>query len=152
MIRLFRKLPKSEHTSSFDHKDKIVVGFYEDVVLRGRTIRAKIDSGASTSSIDAGLADFLGLGPVFGSTTVVSSHGRGIRPLLKEDIEIGGRKFNASFTIARRHNLRYPLLIGKNILRKGFLIDPTKKLKKKKIKIIKNTKDLHNIENFGVIS
>jgi hypothetical protein len=149
MIKLFKKLSKPKHTPSYG--DRTVVGFYEDVVLRGRIIRAKVDSGASTSSIDAGLADFLGLGPVHGSTTVISSHGRGVRPLLKADIEIGGRKLNAEFNIARRHNLRYPLLIGKNILRKGFVIDSAKKLKKRKISIIKNTKEFRNIENFGEI-
>jgi hypothetical protein len=123
---------------------RVIVGFYEDVLIEGNLVRAKIDTGASSSSIDVVLADMLGLGPVVSRTTIVSSHGRGVRPVVKADIEINGKKLNASFNIALRRHLRYPLLIGKNILRKGFIIDPKKRLKKQGNKIIKNSKDLHD--------
>mgnify|MGYP001559238157 CR=1 FL=1 len=145
MIKVFRKLVKKKKSPDSSVK-KRVVGFYEDVLVNGLLIRAKIDTGASRSSIDSGLADFLGLGPVLGSKAVISSHGRGIRPIVKAHVVIAGKKLNASFNMASRHNLRYPLLIGKNILRKGFIIDSAKRLKKQKQKIIKNTRDLHYIE------
>ena len=32
------------------------------------------------------------------------------------------------FTIANRTHMRYQILIGRNVLRRGFLIDPNKKL------------------------
>jgi len=124
-------------------KEGIIVGFYEDVLIEGKLVRAKIDTGASTSSIDGVLAKMLGLGPVVSRTTIVSSHGRGVRPVVKADVVINGKKLNAKFNIASRRHLRYPVLIGKNILRRGFIIDPKKRLKKQRNKMIKNSKELH---------
>ena len=146
MIMAIRRLVKKKKSSKLKEREKKIVGFYEDVFVNGALVRAKVDTGASRSSIDSGLADFLGLGPVLGNKTVVSSHGRGMRPIVKAHVVMAGRKLNASFNIVARHHLRYLLLIGKNILRKGFIIDPAKRLKKKKQKIIKNTRDLHYIK------
>ena len=122
--------------------ESTIVGFYEDVLIEGTLVRAKIDTGASKSSVDLKLAELLKLGPVIGRTTVVNTHGRAVRPIVRTEIEIAGRKLDASFNIALREHLRYPILIGKNILRKNFVIDPKKKLKKQYGKIIKNTEDL----------
>jgi len=149
MIKILKKISKRSDVikKNIDkNKQKTVVGFYEDVIIKGLLIRAKVDTGASRSSIDSGLADFLKLGPIIERRAVISSHGRGIRPIIETEIKIFDRKFKASFNIASRHHLRYPLLIGKNILRKGFIIDPSKKLKKQKRKVIKNRKDLHDLK------
>ena len=123
-------------------KEKIVIGFYEDVLIDGKTIRAKIDTGAGVSSIDSSLADILDLGPVIGHAAVVNTHGRAVRPVVMLKVEIGGKVFEAKFNIAIREHLRYPVLIGKNILRQGFIIDPKKRLKKTDKEIIKKTQDL----------
>jgi len=120
--------------------DKTVVGFYEDVAINGKIVRAKIDTGASTSSIDRSLAEVLNLGPVVSKSVVVSSHGKGVRPVVRATVKISGRKINARFNIAERNHLRYSMLIGKNILRKGFVVDSEKRLKKTKDKVIKNSK------------
>jgi hypothetical protein len=124
--------------------NKIIVGFYEDVVINGTKVRAKIDTGASVSSIDKNLAKRLKLGPVVSESVVVSSHGKGVRPVIMTTVKIAGIEINARFNLASRNHLRYSVLIGKNILRKGFIVDPEKKLKKSKDKIIKNTKDLYS--------
>jgi len=121
-----------------------VVGFYEDISIQGKIIRAKIDTGASTSSISAVLANSLETGPVVKRTTVVNSYGSAVRPVIKLDVEIAGKKITASFNIAIRQHLRYPILIGKNILRKGFIVDPKKRLKKSKENTIRNTEELNN--------
>ena len=39
---------------------------------------------------------------------------------------------HAKFTIANRTQLSYPMLIGRNVLKKGFLIDPNKNKEKPK--------------------
>ncbi len=124
------------------NKEKIVVGFYEDVVISGKTIRAKIDTGASGSSLDSNLVELLGLGPVVGRKAIINTHGRRVRPVIMAKVNIAGKEVEAKFNIATREHLRYSILIGKNILRQGFLIDPKKKLIKSEKKIIKNTKDL----------
>jgi hypothetical protein len=130
-------------TSRKNRIESTIVGFYEDVIIEGKLVRAKVDTGASKSSIDLKLAELLKLGPVIGRTTIVNTHGRAVRPIVRAGIEMAGRKLDASFNIALREHLRYPILIGKNILRRGFVIDPKKKLKKQNGEIIKNTQDLH---------
>ncbi|MDP3916714.1 MAG: RimK/LysX family protein [Nanoarchaeota archaeon] len=127
-------------------KVKTVVGFYEDVYLNGRLVRAKIDTGAGVSSVDEDLAILLKLGPVIGEAKVISSHGSGYRPVVIANVIIAGRGIDAKFNVVSRKSLRYPLLIGKNILRKGFLIDSGKKLKKQRKKIIKNSRDLISVK------
>lgn len=123
-------------------KEKIVIGFYEDVLIDGKVIRAKIDTGAGVSSIDSSLAGVLNLGPVIGRAAVVNTHGRAIRPVVMFKVEIAGKVLDAKFNIAIREHLRYPILIGKNILRQGFIIDPKKKLKKSDKPVIKSARDL----------
>jgi hypothetical protein len=134
---------------NFESKDirteATVIGFYEDILIGGRLIRAKIDTGASKSSVDVKLAELLKLGPVVGRTTVINTHGRAVRPVVRTEIEMAGRNLDASFNIALREHLRYPILIGKNILRRGFLVDPKKKLKKQNKKIIRYTKELDGL-------
>ncbi|MBT3866198.1 hypothetical protein HOF78_03830 [Candidatus Woesearchaeota archaeon] len=125
-------------------KEKIVIGFYEDVLIDGKVIRAKIDTGAGVSSIDSSLADAIKVGPVIGRAAVVNTHGRAVRPVVMLKVEIGGKTLDAKFNIAIREHLRYPILIGKNILRQGFIIDPKKRLKKNGRKTIKKTQDLQS--------
>lgn len=120
-------------------KEKTVIGFYEDVVIYGKKIRAKIDSGAGVSSIDYDLAKKLKVGPIIGQAAVTNTLGKTFRPVIMLEVEIAGRVIEAKFNIAVRDNLRYPVLIGKNILRQDFIIDSKKKLKKSDKEIIKNT-------------
>jgi hypothetical protein len=108
-------------------QDKTVVGAVEQVTVFGtkgkRRVLARIDTGAQSNSIDQKLAETLGTGQVIKTTTVKSAVGSSERPVVMLDIEIKGRKLNGRFTIADRSKLKYPILIGRNILKNGFLVD-----------------------------
>jgi len=104
---------------------KTVVGLVEEVEINDYPLLARIDTGAATSSIDLGLATELHLGPLVAKRTIISAHGRRIRAVVKAVVKIKGRTIRASFTIIHRAHMEYPLLIGRNILRKNFLIDPS---------------------------
>lgn len=110
----------------------VIIGLTEVVVLRGNNnkkeeLTARIDSGATSSSIDLDLAESLQLGPVIRSKMVKSAHGVRKRPIVKAIININGSLMEAEFTLADRSRMTYQLLIGQNILKQGnFLIDPNK--------------------------
>jgi len=110
-------------------KEKTIIGLTEKIVIHGANetteLIARIDTGATKSSIDLALTSKLGLGPVVDSRLVKSAHGIKLRPVIKAEIVIGGKVISAKFTLADRSHMKFPVLIGQNILRKGFLIDPT---------------------------
>ena len=109
---------------------KVVIGLAEKVNVQhhnGRkNVIAKIDTGATKSSIDTNLAAELKLGPVIKSKLVKSAHGSKLRPIIEATIELAGKKIKSEFTLADRAHMKYRVLIGQNILKDGFLIDPTK--------------------------
>ncbi len=109
---------------------KIILGLTTRVVIFGKKgkkeVVARIDTGATKSSIDKSLAKELGLGPELKHARIKSAHGIRYRPIVMVDIAIGGELMNAEFTIAEREHMKYSVLIGQNILKKGFLIDPSK--------------------------
>ncbi len=107
---------------------KTLVGLTEHVSLRGprgaRRLTARIDTGATRSSIDAELARDLGLTEPHKHTRVRSAHGETVRPVVKASLRIAGRDLRVFFTLADRATMRYKVLIGRNVLRRNFLIDP----------------------------
>ena len=109
---------------------KTVIGLVEKVEIRNsegkKAVVAKIDTGATKSSIDTNLATELKLGPVIKSKLVKSAHGSKLRPIIEATIELAGMKIKSEFTLADREHMKYRILIGQNILKDGFLIDPTK--------------------------
>jgi len=88
---------------------------------------AKVDTGATKSSIDTRLADELKLGPIITTKVVKSAHGNQIRPIIEAEIMLAGKKIKSEFTLADRAHMKYKVLIGVNILENGFLVDPSKK-------------------------
>jgi hypothetical protein len=110
--------------------NKIIIGLTARVVLFGKKgkkeVIARIDTGATKSSIDKGLAHELDLGPTLTHTRVKSTHGTRYRPVVTADVMLGGELMHAEFNIAEREHMKYKVLIGQNILKKGFLIDPSK--------------------------
>lgn len=113
------------------YKGRIIIGLIEKVKIinkKGhRTLMAKVDSGATKSSMDSKLAADLQLGPVIKTTLVKSAHGNKLRPVIEGRIELAGKSMKTEFTLADRIHMKYHVLIGQNILKKGFLIDPSKK-------------------------
>ncbi|HSU72368.1 MAG TPA: RimK/LysX family protein [Candidatus Binatia bacterium] len=109
---------------------KTVVGLTEKVTIVGskntKEVMARIDTGATKSSIDASLVKELELGPEIKKILVRSAHGQGHRGVVYERVIIGDRKMRMQFTVADRTHMKYKVLIGQNILKRGFLIDPSK--------------------------
>ena len=113
--------------------EKVVLGLTEEVTILGdkgkeKMVIARIDTGATFSSIDLKLAEILGLGPLEKTRIVKSASGVKKRSLVKAKIKFNGFVIEEEFTLADRSHMTYPLLIGQNILKKeGFLIDPNKR-------------------------
>jgi hypothetical protein len=112
---------------------KTIIGFREYVTILGegkaRKVIARIDTGASKCSIDGKLAKSLGLGPVIREKKIKSAHGTSTRGIILARIVIGGRTFKVFFTLADREHMKYSVLIGRNILKRGFVVDSGKRLR-----------------------
>lgn len=110
--------------------DRTIIGMIEEIEVNGNgeseRLQARIDTGATKSSIDYQLASKMKLGPVIESRLVKSAHGSKLRPVIQATITIRGKKITEKFTLADREHMKYKVLIGQNILREGFLIDPSK--------------------------
>ncbi len=109
-----------------------VLGLTEKVVIFGnnnmrKEVVARIDTGATNSSIDMDIAGNLELGPIKKTKIVKSASGKRRRPIISVKVKIAGEVMEDDFTVAVRRHMTYPVLIGQNILKKGnFLIDPNK--------------------------
>ncbi len=125
LIKLQNKLKRMEQ--------RPVLGLIESVLIIGNKglqekVLARIDTGATSSSIDERLAEKLDLGPMVRLKLVKSASGSKRRPLIKVKVKINGKIMEEEFTVADRTHMTYPLLIGQNILKKEkFLIDPLKR-------------------------
>jgi len=113
-------------------KNRAIIGLIEPVLFIGnndrrKTVNARIDTGAEKSSMDAKLAAELHLGPIIKRKLITSAHGRTVRPIMEATVIISDREITSEFTIADRSHMKYKALIGQNILKQGFLIDPLKK-------------------------
>lgn len=106
--------------------EKTLVGLTEKIKINDQEYTAVIDTGAARSSIDLDLAIRLRLGPIVRKSTIISAHGKGVRPVIKVHISLAGRNINAFFNVVPRSHMRYRVLIGRNILKRSFLIDPSK--------------------------
>ncbi|MBU0457164.1 MAG: RimK/LysX family protein [Nanoarchaeota archaeon] len=112
--------------------EKVILGLTERIKIIGNNnqlveVVARIDTGATSSSIDSKLAEELSLGPVISLKTVKSASGIKKRPIVKAKIIMKGIDVEEGFTLADRSHMTYRILIGQNILKKGnFLIDPLK--------------------------
>ncbi|MFM9840993.1 MAG: ATP-dependent zinc protease [Cyclobacteriaceae bacterium] len=111
-------------------------------------IHAKIDTGAYTCSLHCSRAEvingklefvlldeehpeFTGMKftvKKFTQREIKNSFGEAeMRFVIKTSIKIFDRKIRAEFTLSDREKLRFPVLLGRKILRNRFLIDVTKK-------------------------
>jgi hypothetical protein len=132
--------------------NKKIIGIYEKVLLlpEGIKMPAKLDTGADISSIHGenigvfkkdgkkyvkflfnwdknGLDEQLKIEKPFVRYISVKRKG-GLkserRPVVKLEFCLDGEKYASEFSIAERDNFRYPLLLGREFLRKLFIIDP----------------------------
>ena len=115
-----------------EEDERSVVGLYEKIMIKGnngnqKRLIARIDTGATKSSIDQNLVAELDLGPVIRKRMTKQATGITWRDVIKVRVELAGRNFYFQFTVADRSEMKYPVLIGQNILKKNFIIDPLKK-------------------------
>lgn len=128
-----------------------ILGRSDRVDLPGlglENIHAKIDTGAYTCSLHCSSAavvngklefilldeehpEFTGMKFSFKKFTqreIKNSFGEAeLRYVIKTTIKIFDRKIRAEFSLSDRDKLRFPVLLGRKILRNRFIIDVTKK-------------------------
>jgi hypothetical protein len=96
--------------------EKIIV--YGENDLKKEEI-AKIDTGAHRSAIDVSLVSQLKLGPIIATKQVKSSNGQiELRPIIRVKIKIGEQEVTDKFSVTNRTNMKFPILIGKTLLKK----------------------------------
>lgn len=113
------------------YNQKTVIGLTEPVIVVGpkgdkKEVIARIDTGATKSSIDVKLAADLSLGPITKAKLIRSASGAGLRAVVDAKILLADKELKTEFTLADRSHMKFPVLIGQNILKDGFLIDPSK--------------------------
>ncbi len=101
-----------------------IIGLVEKVKINGKEVLAKIDTGADQCSLDRTLAKELNINNILKTTSVKSAHGKSIRPVVEAELEIKDKKLKVNFNLADRSHLKYLILIGKSVLKKGFMIKP----------------------------
>lgn len=113
-------------------EERTVVGITCSVVITGdlgsETVQAKVDTGASRTSVDTELAARVGLGPITDIVKVraASANHTATRPLVKARVRVSDHDFDLPVSIADRGDMKYPVIIGMDILTEGaFLIDVT---------------------------
>ena len=102
----------------------ITLGLIEKVKINGKEVLAKIDTGADKNSLDITLANKLNIKNFIKTIKVRSPHGRSTRQVVEADLEIKGKKIKTQFNLIDRSQMNYPVLIGNNVLKKGFIIKP----------------------------
>jgi hypothetical protein len=116
---------------------KKVVRLVQRVIVAGpggeESVRAKVDTGADRTTVDKVLAAKLKLVPTGSKVTIkASAVGQRVeRPLVDAAVTISGKTFKLRVGVADRSQMRYAVIIGRDILRSGdFLIDPSRRKKK----------------------
>ncbi len=124
-----------------DAGEKISIGEVEDVILMpwGVKLPARIDTGAATSSLDArdlkvknGMAEFklpkkygslpLHL-PVIGWRNIRSADFKEKRPIVEITFCLGAKMLHAEVNLNDRSTVKYPLILGRNVLKDHFVVD-----------------------------
>lgn len=127
-------------------EEKITLGAVEDVILLpwGVRLPARIDTGAAKSSLDArelviqdGMAEFK-LPQEFGGVQlrlpiiewkhIRSPDGRQQRPVVELELCIGSKRIRSKVNLTDRSMVKYPLILGRNFLRKNFVVDVKRRM------------------------
>ncbi len=108
-----------------------VVGLHEFIIIKGskkeKKVKAKIDTGASDSSISLRLFREIGETPVVRHVIVERAHEQEKRQLVKLQVKVIDVKkwVESEFTVSNRENMEYEVLLGDNTLKKlHVLVNP----------------------------
>jgi hypothetical protein len=114
-----------------EDKERPIVGVVEWVKVKGKkgtkTVKAKVDTGATRTSIDSTLSSEVGLVPLADSVQVRSAVASipTSRPIMRAEIIIHQQRFMLRVSVDDRSKMKYPVLIGRDLLQESkFLIDP----------------------------
>ncbi len=123
--------------------DKFTIGEVEDVILLpwGVKLPARVDTGAAFTSLDAQDLKILGKEvqfrlprqygglllrlPVKGWREIRNADAREKRPLVELTFCVGPRKIRAEVTLNDRSTVKYPVVVGRNVLKDNFIVDCT---------------------------
>lgn len=115
---------------------KRIVRLVARVIIAGpggeESVKAKVDTGADRTTVDRELATKLKLDSTGSKVRVKALGGSQLleRPLVKASITLKGKTFRLRVGVADRSQMRYRVIIGRDILRSGyFLIDPSRRKK-----------------------
>jgi hypothetical protein len=122
-------------------EEKVPIGLVENVILLpwGVKLPARIDTGAATTSLDArglkikdNIAEFrlpkkyggvqLRL-PIIDWRTIRSAEAREKRPVVEIEFCLGPKHIRARANLNDRSQVKYPLIIGRNVLKENFVVD-----------------------------
>ena len=125
--------------------EKKVVGLVELVTIIGKkgrvTKKALLDTGATRTSVDIRVAAKAGIGPIISSVRIKNatsnSGGSFRRPIAEAKIKMKGMVIKTGVNIVDRTDLPYPILIGRDILHKNFIVDISKTHTSHKVKDVK---------------
>lgn len=112
------------------------IGITERVKVKAEKteeVIAIVDTGARLTSIDKKLAERVGTGEIIRHFTVKAPAMKTTtkRPVVEVKMEIAGEEFEAEANIADRSHMKYPVLIGRNILYGKFVVDVSKECARK---------------------
>ena len=112
---------------------RYIIGLVEPIVLENnKEYKAKIDTGADYNSIDENLVKKLPEKKIVFHKQIKSALGISKRPFIELEFEFAGRKIKDLFSIANRKEMKYKILIGKDLMqRENFLVDPLKEVYRK---------------------
>ncbi|MFH1972105.1 MAG: RimK/LysX family protein [archaeon] len=105
--------------------DRIVLGLSEKIILNNKELIAKIDTGAKGNSICETIIKDLNIPYIEKKIWVKSSNGRQLRRMVEAEIKIKDKTFTTTFNVTDRTHLKFPVLIGVQTLKEGFLVDPS---------------------------
>lgn len=128
------------------HKSKIIIGRFEKlrfVEAKDFLVKAKVDTGAKTSTVHVNaikeynengiqVLEFNLLAKPqlkikrtkFVKRRIKSSTGHmQERYVVELPILFGGKKYNVEFSLSKRKSMNFEILLGRQFLRKGFIVD-----------------------------
>jgi hypothetical protein len=124
-----------------EDKTSTVIGAVEEVVLLpwGVKLSARIDTGAAMTSLDVRdltiknkVAQFrlsekygnvLIKLPIIRHCNVRASSFRERRPVVEIELCVGSKRMRVHVNLNDRSHLEYPLILGRNVLNQGFIVD-----------------------------